>query len=225
MWSRILRPELKIDWCTYQAAKYAVENWHYSKRMPLFKQIYIGVWEEKKFIGCIIFGRSVTPYLQDIFNLKTTECIELTRIALRKHIVPVTKMIKIAIGLLKKQSPGIRLVVSYADPNVGHLGRIYQGGNWIYMGRSSKVKQYYWRSSWRNDTPMFNYFKRNPGEKIKCKTRDLEPKYKYLYPLDREMRKQIEPLRKPYPKCATSIDGDATVIHTGKGGSSPTVAL
>ena len=36
-------------------------------------------------------------------------------------------------------------------------------------------------------------------------------KHRYLYPLDRAMRKQIEPLRKPYPKretCGPSVEGD-----------------
>ena len=28
----------------------------------------------------------------------------------------------------------------------------------------------------------------------------VEPKYKYFMPLDDEIRKQIEPLRKPYPR-------------------------
>lgn len=25
------KPELRLDWCSYQAAKYAVEYWHYSQ--------------------------------------------------------------------------------------------------------------------------------------------------------------------------------------------------
>ena len=25
---------LKLDWCDYKAAKYAVEHWHYSKSLP-----------------------------------------------------------------------------------------------------------------------------------------------------------------------------------------------
>jgi hypothetical protein len=192
--------KLLVAPCNHEAAKYAVMNWHYSKRMPLFKQSYIGVWENDRFIGCVIFGRSVTPYLQSAFGIKTTQCIELTRVALSKHLTPVTKIISISIGLIRKQNPKLRLIVSYADSNVGHLGVIYQAGNWVFMGMSSKVKQFFWRGSWRNDTSMFNYFKAHRKEKGKCKTRLLESKYKYLYPLDKAMRKQIESLRKPYPK-------------------------
>jgi len=56
-----LSVNLRLDWCSHAAAKYAVEHWHYSARMPKFKQIYIGAWESGRFIGAIIFGLSVTP--------------------------------------------------------------------------------------------------------------------------------------------------------------------
>jgi hypothetical protein len=44
-------------------------------------------------------------------------------------------------------------------------------------------------------------------------------------PLDDEMRKQIEPLQKPYPKRARSIDSDATAIQAVEGGATPTRTL
>lgn len=49
--------DLRVDWCSYQAAKYAVEHWHYSKAMPTPPAHYIGVWENAAFVGCVIFGR------------------------------------------------------------------------------------------------------------------------------------------------------------------------
>ena len=47
---------LRLDWCSYKAAKHAVMNWHYSKTMPIGKLVKIGVWEDDKFIGVVIFG-------------------------------------------------------------------------------------------------------------------------------------------------------------------------
>ena len=44
------KPELKLDWCSYQAAKYAVEHWHYSRSMPAGKAVRMGVWEEDEYI-------------------------------------------------------------------------------------------------------------------------------------------------------------------------------
>ena len=41
---------LHLDWCSHKAAKYAVEHWHYSKRMPKSKLVKIGVWENNVFV-------------------------------------------------------------------------------------------------------------------------------------------------------------------------------
>jgi len=217
--------ELKLDWCSYRAAKFAVERWHYSQRMPLFKQVFIGVWENGIFIGVVIFGLSVTPYLGNVFGLKNIECAELTRIALKSHNATVSKIGAIALKFITKQSPGLRLIVSYADPFQGHYGVIYQAMNWIYIGKSKKVKQYYWRRQWRNDTSMFRAFKINPELKNVTESRIVPEKFKFLYPLDREMRRQILSLAKPYPKCLTSKDSVALSDQDKEGGSIPTVRL
>lgn len=220
-----MKAVLKIDWATYEAAKYACENWHYSKCTPKFKQVWVGVWENEKFIGVVSFGRSSTPYLGDAYGLLTTECCELTRVALRKHSNPVSRIIAIAIRFLKQQSPGMRLIVSLADGMQGHHGGIYQAGNWIYVGRSSINKQYFFRDKWRNDTPLMRYLQQNPKERKTLKSRTIPGKHKYLMPLDNEMRKRILPLVRPYPKRASSETIDTPGIHPGEGGETPTDAL
>ena len=55
---------------------------------------------------------------------------------------------------------------------------------------------------------------------------DAVTKYKYLYPLDRAMRRQIEPLRKPYPKrepCGQRVNGDTIGDQPIETGSIPVV--
>ena len=119
---------LKLDWCDYKAAKYAVEHWHYSKVLSVSTNVYIGVWENSKFIGAIIFGRGANKNIASPYGLTQTDVCELTRVALSKHVNPVTRILAIAIKLLKKQSPNLKLIVSYADPQQNHYGGIYQGG-------------------------------------------------------------------------------------------------
>ena len=38
--------------------------------------------------------------------------------------------------MLKREMPGIRLLVSYADLNKGHEGKIYQASNWVFVGKT-----------------------------------------------------------------------------------------
>ncbi|WP_459208945.1 Mom family adenine methylcarbamoylation protein [Bacillus haynesii] len=49
--------DLKIAWATHKAAKFACENFHYSKCLLAGKLVKIGTWEDGKFIGVVIFSR------------------------------------------------------------------------------------------------------------------------------------------------------------------------
>jgi hypothetical protein len=217
--------KLKLDWCSYEAAKYAVEHWHYSKCLPKFKQNWIGVWENLKFIGVISFGRSSTPYLGTAYNLTTFECAELTRIALKKHETPVSKIIAIAVKMVKKKSPGMRLFVSLADPSQNHVGAVYQASGWKYIGKSSCMRQYFFKGKWRNDSSLMREIQKFPLLKKTLKSKKIQGKYKYVLALDKEMAAIINPLAKPYPKRAEGETKDTLAIHAREGGSLPTSAL
>ena len=114
------KADLKLDWCSHEAAKYAVMNWHYSKTMPSGKLTKIGVWENCTFIGCVLFGRGASNNIGKPYGLLQTGCCELVRIALKSHISTVTRIVGISIRLIRSQSPGLRLIVSYADPEQKH---------------------------------------------------------------------------------------------------------
>lgn len=43
---------------------------------------------------------------------------------------------------LRKDVPGCQAVCSFADPNVGHHGGVYQACSWDYTGRSSETRAY-----------------------------------------------------------------------------------
>jgi len=217
--------DLKLDWCSHEAAKFACEHWHYSKTIPVFKIVKIGVWEHDIFIGAIIFGLGASAVAYKQYGIKQSEYCELTRVALNKHEAPVTKIIGISIKMLKKQSSGIRIISSFADSFQGHIGSIYQGGNWIYTGESDPVTEYFYNGAWRHVTDVY---KRCPREQIKTlRSRSKPFKYRYLMPLDDAMRKQVESLRKPYPKksCAGSETVTRQAIQLEEGGSIPTPAL
>ena len=119
------RPELRLDWCSHEAAKYAVEKWHYSRTMPKSKLAKIGVWESKAFVGCVIFGVGATRQLVASYGLRPEEGCELVRVAMANHLSPVTRVIAIALRMIRKEFPGLKMVVSFADPDQGHHGGIY----------------------------------------------------------------------------------------------------
>lgn len=192
------RPELYLNWATHAAAKYAVENWHYTGKMPVNKLVKVGVWENGEYIGVVIFGMGASAVIHRQFNVKPTQVCELVRVALREHKTTVLKMLSVALRFLKMNSPNLRVVVSFADPAEGHHGGIYQATNWIYTGDSQPTIEYYFNGDWRHVTDIYKRVRR---ENIKgLKTRKKQGKHRYVMPLDKEMAVQIAPLAKPYPK-------------------------
>ena len=142
--------DLRVDWCSYDAAKYAVEHWHYSHSMPAGRNVYLGVWENEKFVGVVVFGMgSGNSTNGNRYGLNAShEMAELTRVSLTKHQMQVSRIVSIAIRMLKKQSPGIRLLTSMADPRAGHVGGIYQAMNWVYTGETKPDVLYFSRGEW-----------------------------------------------------------------------------
>lgn len=224
---------LRLDWCSYRAARYACSRWHYSGSIPTPPLVRIGVWEHERFIGCVLFSRGAAPQLGVPYGAARTEVCELTRIALDAHETPVTRIVKIAIIMLRRHSPGLRLIVSFADPNQGHVGAIYQAGGWLYVGSTSPVPRYRDKTGrlWHSRQISTSGLKRQYGTVRRvvpigeCERIDELGRYRYLYPLDRAMRERVEPLRKAHPRVG-SIGGDAPVTsQTGEGGSTPTPTL
>ena len=222
-----MKPDLRIDWATHAAAKYACENWHYSKCVPAGKLVKVGAWEDGRFIGVVLFGRGANPNLGKPYNLGQDECVELVRIALTKHSCPVSRISALAIKFLRHSNPKLRLIVSFADQSQGHHGGIYQAGNWIYNGCGASSR--FWLISGKIAHPRTVIERGGSNSLIGAKRIDsnataiiVPGKHRYLMPLDDEMRKRILPLAKPYPKRAKD---QAASNPDALGGETPTRTL
>lgn len=203
---------LKIDYVDIKAAKWACEHWHYSKCVPVGKIVKIGAWEDDRFIGVVLFSYGANNHLGSLYNLNQTECCELTRIALRDHKSFVSEIMIKAIKKLKSFCPNIKLVVSFADPEQNHVGGIYQATNWIYCGQSSPADEYIVNGK-RIHGRTLRTLKENKKETKNLTTKEfaetLDPnykiikgsaKYRYLFPLDKKLKKELLKLALPYPK-------------------------
>jgi len=231
---------LQLDWCTHDAAKYAVEHWHYSRCLPSGKLVKVGVWEDDQYIGCVMYSYGANRNLAMSFNLSQTEVCELTRVALRAHTAPVSKILAISLRMLRKHCPGVKIVVSYADTEQHHTGSIYQASNWIYVGSIQEGEQSGFIIHGRKMHP------RSVGSKgwvqsLSWLQEHIDPeatrvlstgKHKYLWIFDEELKLQYMKEHRPYPKkitdttaCATSETSDTPADQAGKGGAAPTVAL
>jgi hypothetical protein len=134
--------------------------------------------------------------------------------------------------MLKRQSPGLRLVVSYADTKEGHLGTIYQATNWLFLGGSS---QPYLRVKGSIEHPRSLYDRYGPGGQSldwlrahvdpNARRVEMPAKLKYVWPFDPAIRRQLAAISQPYPKRAESVASDVPTDQVGEGGATPTSAL
>jgi len=225
--------DLRLDFCSHQAAKHAVLRWHYSRTMPSAKLVRIGVWEGGRFRGAILYGSGANRHLSRPFGLEPTQACELVRVALapgRQH--PTSRCLAISLKLLRRQCPGLELVVSYADTKEGHLGVIYQATNWIFLGASA---QPYLKVLGKIEHPRSLYDRYGPSgqsvpwlrEHVDPNARRVKrpPKLKYVYAFSKPLRAKLQAKARPYPKRGGSIDSDAPGAQSGEGGASPTPPL
>jgi hypothetical protein len=202
------KADLKIDWATHAAAKYACENWHYSGCLAVGKLVKVGAWENGKYIGVVIFARGANHNMSKPYGLGQDQCVELVRVALTNHFTPVSKIMSLAIKFLKRTNEGIRLVVSYADLDHGHHGGIYQATNWIYEGvfNQGARQGFIINGRLRHNKSVHSLGVKQSLVEVKkhldqnAKEVFTKGKHKYLMPLDEDMRQRIMPLAKPYPK-------------------------
>src|SRR5215467_5814274 len=226
------KPKIRIDWCSYAAAKYAVQHWHYSRSLPCSKTARLGVWEDDKFIGAVVFAWGANRHLAGEYRLKMTQCAELCRVALTKHSTPVSRILSIAVKMLKREMPGIRLIVSYADLNHGHFGKIYQASNWVFVGETGHEAGIVLNGKLTHRRTINSKYGTSDIEWLHthvdpCARRiEGKPKFKYLLPLDDEIAECVRTLERAYPQMrATSDTSDTPGVHPGEGRAARTVAL
>lgn len=197
-----------MDWCSHEAAKFAVMRWHYSRAMPASMR-RIGVWEDGRFVGAVLYGHGsggATDGRKYGFD-RTGDIAELTRVALapnRKN--PTSKVVAMSIKMISKAEPGLKMLISFADyAGQEHTGTIYQAGNWYYIGA--------YKSSGNCIIHGKEVHPRTLGERYKSRAigylrKHVDPdahyidtlKHRYAYPLCNEARDVLEQIKQPYPK-------------------------
>lgn len=189
------------------AVKYACMNYHYAKRVPI-SAVAFNVYEDGEWCGVIVYGYGANPYMPEMFDKWPGQVLELVRVALNGKQNTTSECIALSLKKLKKYCPLVDLVVSYADIDEGHTGVIYQATNWLYLGVANegvksdftiKGKSMHTRSvgakGWKCSLEWIREnIDKNATQKV------TKGKHKYIYPLNKKMRKKVKKLAQEYPK-------------------------
>lgn len=179
-----------------EQAKHLVVAHHYTRGVPSGKSHYVGVDA-----AVVIWSIPANNNLAKFILRGPGTVWELSRLwAPDGHDRNLlTRAISGAVGWIRRlENPDA--LVSYADPNAGHLGGVYRAASWLYHGTSEEVRA--WRSP---DGTVVARRAFHSGKKFLIKAQiealgytqlKLPGKHRFVRPLSRRARKL---LRQPDP--------------------------
>lgn len=223
---------MRLEKASHKAIKYACINYHYAKSVPNVGLAFNVYNDKNEWCGVICYGLGAANNIAMPFGLNQGQVIELLRMALNGKQESTTKAMAISLKILNKYAPNVKLVVSYADSEQGHIGTIYQATNWYYIGYSTDTNLLI-NGKREHRRSICSKYGTSSIEKLKAKGLKIEviktkPKWKYIYPVDKNFTNLCKSLSKPYPKKyqrREEHDGNASVFHAEEGGSIPTLPL
>ena len=197
-----------IESLSHSTARDLIVKYHYLHRQaPCSFSFAMRDMVNNEIVGCVLYGTpSSAPLRRGICgDEEKNNVIELTRLWIRDDVPRNAEsfLISHTVGLVDKE-----IVVSFADPTVGHCGYIYQAVNWIYTGLSAK------RTNWTVEgmekhcqTIADKYTSKELREKFgdKFSLKDRPRKHRYVFfncnkKRKKELMKKLNYPILPYPK-------------------------
>ena len=189
-------------------------NVHYAGRIPSISACY-GLFREGLLEGVVSFGTPPSaPLRSGIAGPEWAACVwELNRLCLlNNNRNDASYLVSGAIRMI--EAP--KIIVSFADTSVGHVGTVYQACNFIYCGLSAK------RTDWKvkgrehlHGQTIADEFRGSPNRSALMREKYgddfyLQPrprKHRYVYLVGsraqkKEMRSALKYPQAPYPKAS-----------------------
>lgn len=158
-----------------------------------------GFFYEDKLVGCITYGLPASPNVcrgicgEQYFN----DVIELTRLWICDSVGKNAESFLIG-NTIKKINK--KIIVSYSEPDFGHVGTVYQATNFIYTGLTAKRTN---RVAIDGSTKKHNRHECKKKEGTILVPRPRKHRYIYFNVKQKERVELINALKyeiKPYPK-------------------------
>jgi len=127
-------------------AKPIIVNKHYLHKWTSCRYSY-GIYNKNFLIGCIVYGppvgRQTVNSITKSIKLDKDKVMELTRLWIADGYGTNIESYSIGQSFKYLKKEGIEVLISYADPEAGHLGKIYQATNWLYQGNKTMLVKGY----------------------------------------------------------------------------------
>jgi len=230
----VITQNINVRLISKDAAKDMIETNHYSHKASSTRYA-LGIFytEEKEdsffegesetLIGCMTYGYPVGRLAADSVSdlVKQNEVLELTRLFI--HDGYGSNIESYAIGQsfkwLRENDKSIKVLISYADPQAGHIGGIYKGTNWLYQGDSMRLVDSYALKYnlddklWIHSRTVFSMYgsnsidilKKQIGKTFYLKLEERKHRYIYLLGDKKEKKAILNSLKHPILPYPTSL--------------------
>lgn len=201
---------MRLTIATPKAVEYACLKFHYAKCVPISTLAFNVYNDADEWCGVIIYGFGANYHIAYPFDKWSGQVIELVRVALngKQGHGKTSQAVSMTLKEIPKYLPGVDIVVSYADLDQDHLGVLYQATNWIYTGLTNASSRGAFIVFGKKMHPKSCYSK-GWKQSVLWLKENVDPqatefitkgKHKYVYPIDKKIRKRLLKLSVPYPK-------------------------
>ena len=206
---------IRLERASKEAVRYALLKLHYAKTVCV-NQVAYSVFENDIFCGVIAFGIGANPNYATSLKVNRGEYLELVRVALNGKQTTTSQCLAVAIRLLKKENPQVKILVSYADSAQNHLGTIYQATNWIYLGDDTcKTQNFIYNGKLFHRKTLASKYNLSSIKSVASEVPQSR-KHKYIYCYDKDLLNYWKQFSKPYPKkCGSSVTGGTPTFQVG----------
>lgn len=194
-------------------AKRLIVQHHYMHTSPQGAKIAFGIFLDGLCLGVVIFGYSSATAAKIeklVPDLPRNQYLEMQRMWISDKLGHNTESYCLAEVMRQLKGINVKLVVTHAGGCKNDCGIVYQAAAWLYFGRD-KCDDFYLTTTgeYKNSCAALRFGRISakgktkqdighelfgPGEAIKSW------RYKYVYPLDRGLRRKLAKLSLPYPK-------------------------
>lgn len=190
-----------------------LEHHHYLGRPPHHAKYYFKLVANNTIVGAAAFaGLRVPAVTNNLFSIEVDakSGLDVSRFACIDECGKNTESFFLSKCMdgIKQIDRDIKFLVTYAQPELGHQGYVYQATNWIYVSdvAGAKVKYYLdgkptTRAHMKNIHPNMGRTEWKQIYDDRIEYRKLPSKHKYIFILDASLKKHLSIPYIPYPKA------------------------
>lgn len=183
-----------------------IANRHYLRSMPAAARKCFGIFYDNALVGAMVFTSGPRQGHNLLAAIKPQEMATLARLWLADDLPKnsESRVIGYALRYLR-QYTNWKLLLSYADPDAGHVGTIYQATGWLYLGQQEPSsyldlgdgKLLHPRTVYeRYGSNAVGHLRRTG---IPATRRAVGAKHRYAYVLNPAWRWRLRDMARPYP--------------------------